>query len=66
MVVSYCPDCGYESWGLKPEIRICCGYYLCHKEVEESAKDRQRKTSRKAHEQIAILSVLNNENHEGI
>ena len=31
------------------------GYYLCHKEVEESAKDRQRKTSRKTHEQIELL-----------
>ncbi len=35
MIISYCPDCGWEEWSIKPVIKICCGCYVEHKEVEE-------------------------------
>jgi hypothetical protein len=34
VIISYCPTCGYEEWGIKPVIKICCGFYIEHKEVE--------------------------------
>jgi hypothetical protein len=36
MIISYCPDCGWEDWGIKPVIKVCCGRYVLHEEVEGS------------------------------
>jgi hypothetical protein len=33
MIISRCPDCGWEAWDTKPIIKICCGHYVEHKEV---------------------------------
>jgi hypothetical protein len=34
MIISYCPTCGYEEWGVKPIIKVCCGCYVLHEERE--------------------------------